>query len=109
WRKAGYSGGRRLPDERALQQPVRRAREVLARAIWPGQGARAIRPLYRPGKQGAERPDHPESARYSADQLRHARRTAHLPRAGGMETGTQLVIDSSCVPVSAPGAADRVE
>ena len=32
-----------------------------------------------------------------------ARRTAHLPRAAGLEAGTQLVIDSSRVPVSAPG------
>src|SRR5208282_157080 len=47
--------------------------------------------------------------RRSQSPLSRARRTAHLPRAGGMETGTQLVIDSSCVPVSAPGAADRVE
>ena len=68
-----HLGDRGLSDERACQQPVRRAREVPAPRLSRQAGPRPIRDLHRPGREGPERSNHRQPARHPAHQLCDAR------------------------------------
>ena len=102
-----HPGHRRLPDERACQQPERGAREVRRTGL-PGRRAPgSLRPLHRAGEGRRSRHDSGRPARHPSHQLHDAGASAHAkrgPRAGASGPGAS---SSSSSTSSIPTAGAR--
>ena len=105
-----YPGDRRLPDERAGQQPARGAREVHRQGLSARPVPRSLRPLHRPGKGGGPRGHSAQSPGHPAHELHDAGAAAHAhrgPRAGAGRPGAPVPRVRRAAHLSRPAGRGR--